>query len=428
MKDYYELLGVPPTATADEIKRAYRQLALKYHPDKNQGDKQSETLFKQLKEAYETLSDSETRKAYDFELSRTTTSDNESKQTNQTPYQKVTPLTFLYIFKEIEKQIIGVDVSQINQRNLFDSINDLLTNNNVEFLVVRNDTNTNIKIIDTVLACCKPLGFAKHPVYGFLYVDKIHPKLAKLAGSDSETIKRIYKINKQQKYWSLWEKYKGVAIVGSIVILLVFVIIQNNNSSSNQYNRPPDGDLNSTFIDERPRSNAVPELTPEEKLELERQKLIVDGWTETRIDNGLMPSCYNFIPKRGVVDNYLEVHVGGGTDVAIKVMNIEDDRCIRYIFIWRGSVYRVKNIPEGRYYLKIAYGKDWFSKIIDGKCVGRFLQNPMYEKGIDIIDFNLQQLADGYIVPSFQLKLDVIASNTMNTFDSQSISELEFNK
>lgn len=428
MKDYYKILGLPPTATADEIKKAYRQLALKYHPDRNQGDKQSENLFKQITEAYEILSDSDSRKSYDYESRRTTTSDNDRKQTSQTSYEKVTPLTFLNIFKEIEKKIIGVDASRINQRNLFDSINDLLTDKNVEFLIQSNDTQTNIKIIETVLACCKPLGFAKHPVYGFLYVDKIHPKLAKLAGSDNETIKRIYKENKEQKYSSLWDKYKGVAIVGALVIFLVILISQNNNSSSNQYNRPSDGDLNSTFIDEKPKLNSLPELTPEEKLEQERQKLIVDGWRETEIDNGLLPSCYNFTPKKGTIDNYLEVHVGGGTDVAIKVMNIENDRCIRYVFINRGSTYRIRNIPEGRYYLKIAYGKDWFSKAIDGKCIGRFLQNPMYEKGDDTMDFNLQQLADGYNVPSFQLKLDVIASNTMNTFDSQNISEIEFNK
>jgi len=428
MKDYYRILGVQPTATADEIKKAYRQLALKYHPDRNQGDKLSETLFKQITEAYETLSDSDARKSYDYESWRAKTSDNDKQQSSRTTSDKVTPLTFLNIFKEIEKKLIGVDASRINQRNLFDSIHDLLTDKNVEFLIQSNDTSTNIKIIDTVLACCKPLGFAKHPVQGFFYVDKIHHKLAKLAGSDNETIKRIYKVNKEQKYLSLWDKYKGVAIVGTIVIILVVLISQNNNSSSTQYNRPTDGDLNSTFIDEKPKLNSIPELTPEERLEQERQKLIVDGWTETEIDNGLLPSCYNFTPKKGAIDNYLEVHVGGGTDVAIKVMNIANDRCIRYVFINRGSTYRIKNIPEGRYYLKIAYGKDWFSKAIDGKCIGRFLQNPMYERGEDIMNFNLQQLADGYNVPSFQLKLDVIASNTMNTFDSQNISEIEFNK
>lgn len=427
MKDYYKLLGVPPTATADEIKKAYRQLALKYHPDRNQGDKQSETLFKQITEAYEVLSDTDARKSYDYELNRSATADNNRKQSSQATYEKVTPLTFLNIFKEIEKQVIGVDASRINQRNLFDSINDLLTDKNIEFLIQCNDTNINIKIVDTVLACCKPLAFEKHPVYAFFYVDKIHAKLAKLAGSDNEAIKRIYKINKEQKYWNLWDKYKGVTIVGAIVIFFVVLINLNDNSSSNQNNRPSDGDLNNTFVEEKPKSNSIPKLTPEERLEQERQKLIVEGWRETEINNGLLPSCYNFTPKKGTVDNYLEVHVGGGTDVVIKVMNSANDRCIRYVFVNRGSTYQIKNIPEGRYYLKIAYGKDWFSKAVAGKCIGRFLQNPMYEKGDDIMDFNLQELADGYNVPSFQLQLDVIASTTMNTFDSQNISETEFN-
>jgi hypothetical protein len=52
----------------------------------------------------------------------------------------------------------------------------------------------------------------------------------------------------------------------------------------------------------------------------------------------------------------------------------------------------------------------------------------MYEKGSDIMDFNLQYTDRGYSIPSFQLKLDVIASATMNTFNSQNISETEFNQ
>ncbi len=426
MKDYYRVLGVQPTATADEIKKAYRQLALKYHPDKNQGDKQSETLFKQITEAYEILSDTESRNSYDFEFNKTASADR--KQTSQTQYEKVTPLTFLNIFQDIERKISGIDGSRINQRNLFDSINDLLTDKNIAFLIQSNDPKTNIRIIETVLLCCKPLGYDKHPVESFFYVDRIHPKLAKLAGSDNETIKRIFKINKEQKYLSLWDSYKGAAVLIGLVIVAVVIFSQNDSSSSNKYNRPSDGDLNSTFIEDKPKSLTTPELTPEEKLEQERQKLIIDGWKETEINNGLLPSCYNFIPKKGTVDNFLEVQVGGGTDVAIKVMNLANERCIRYVFINRGSTYRIKNIPEGRYYLKIAYGKDWFSKAVDGKCIGRFLQFPFYEKGDDIMDFNLQQLADGYNVPSFQLKLDVIASTTMNTFDTQKISETEFNK
>jgi molecular chaperone DnaJ len=64
-RDYYEILGVGRSATEDEIKKAYRALALKHHPDRNQGDKESEEKFKEAAEAYEILRDPEKRQLYD---------------------------------------------------------------------------------------------------------------------------------------------------------------------------------------------------------------------------------------------------------------------------------------------------------------------------------------------------------------------------
>lgn len=64
-KDYYTILGVSKSATQDELKKAYRKLVTKYHPDKNQGDAVAEEKFKELQEAYEVLKDPEKRKWYD---------------------------------------------------------------------------------------------------------------------------------------------------------------------------------------------------------------------------------------------------------------------------------------------------------------------------------------------------------------------------
>ncbi len=66
MEDYYETLGISRNATLEEIKTAYRRLALKYHPDKNPGDKTAEERFKQLSEAYQVLADTEKRQLYDL--------------------------------------------------------------------------------------------------------------------------------------------------------------------------------------------------------------------------------------------------------------------------------------------------------------------------------------------------------------------------
>ena len=64
-RDYYEVLGVARDATADQIKSAYRKLAMKYHPDRNPGDKAAEEKFKEAAEAYDVLHDTEKRQRYD---------------------------------------------------------------------------------------------------------------------------------------------------------------------------------------------------------------------------------------------------------------------------------------------------------------------------------------------------------------------------
>lgn len=67
-KNYYDVLGVDKKATPDQIKSAYRKLAMKYHPDRNQGNEEAAERFKEINEAHETLSDEQKRAAYDYEL------------------------------------------------------------------------------------------------------------------------------------------------------------------------------------------------------------------------------------------------------------------------------------------------------------------------------------------------------------------------
>src|ERR1044072_4385877 len=64
-RDYYEVLGVGKSASADEIKKSYRKVAMQFHPDRNPGDKAAEEKFKEAAEAYEVLSDADKRAQYD---------------------------------------------------------------------------------------------------------------------------------------------------------------------------------------------------------------------------------------------------------------------------------------------------------------------------------------------------------------------------
>jgi hypothetical protein len=170
--------------------------------------------------------------------------------------------------------------------------------------------------------------------------------------------------------------------------------------------------------------------TPETAYQSEKNKLINEGWIEKKLANGRMSSCYNVVSRTADIDNYLEIYVGGNTDVAVKIMNYSTNICIRYVYVNSNTSYRVRNIPQGRYYLKIAYGKEWYSKIENGQCTGRFLRSPLYKKGDDILDYNMKYdyVNDGYDVPSYSVKFDIISSNRDNEFDTKNITEDEFNR
>lgn len=172
--------------------------------------------------------------------------------------------------------------------------------------------------------------------------------------------------------------------------------------------------------------------------------LIIDsysGWEEKNYISGITPDCENVIPKYDYeIENYLRINVGLGTDVVVKLIehNETKDECIRVVYVRSGDVFEIKNIPQGEYYLKIAYGKDIRKKIIDNICYVKFMKNAKYEKSKEFLNFSLvkkpnkkigNEIYENWEVPSFELFLDIIETTyTNNTFKSSDISEEEFNK
>jgi curved DNA-binding protein CbpA len=85
MKDYYYILGLKPSAATEDVKKAYRKLSLKFHPDKNDGDEFFTERFKEIQEAYSILIDSSKRQNYDNAKSRNTSTGYQNSGTNYTP-------------------------------------------------------------------------------------------------------------------------------------------------------------------------------------------------------------------------------------------------------------------------------------------------------------------------------------------------------
>lgn len=146
------------------------------------------------------------------------------------------------------------------------------------------------------------------------------------------------------------------------------------------------------------------------------------------VSNGELIGCSEIKPiYNRNIDNKLLITVGSNASVAVKLIDKANEKCIRYVFINKNTTYSIRNIPEGKYYLKIAYGNDWSIMNKQPNCTGKFTKNTLFEKGNETLDYNLIYSGNNYQVPSFSLKLDVKISETnMNNFNTDKISENEF--
>lgn len=117
MKSYYEVLGIEKTATADEIKKAYRSLAFKYHPDRNPGDTVAEEKFKEISAAYDVLGDETKRRNYDLTGQTESYSNNYNTYNRSSTYQNGNPFTDEETFWEWFSNAQGYNYNTQNYDN-----------------------------------------------------------------------------------------------------------------------------------------------------------------------------------------------------------------------------------------------------------------------------------------------------------------------
>jgi hypothetical protein len=155
-----------------------------------------------------------------------------------------------------------------------------------------------------------------------------------------------------------------------------------------------------------------------------------DDWEEVSYNTGDKPNCISSTEKFDYkMENFLKILIGRNTNVIVKVHNTVTDECIRCVFINAGETFEIKNIPEGIYYLKIAFGNFWMQKNSAGqKCDGKFQQEVYYKKGDKLLDFNTVKTEKGIKIPNFELKLEIFKKNKKNEYKSSQITEEEFFK
>lgn len=209
-KDYYDILHVHPKASHEEIKRSYRKLALKFHPDKTNNDHLASLHFKEIKEAYEILSNQRKREAYNYERFFKATP---PKTTSD--IHRISPEWILNEATELRKKVQATDPFRINADSLFNQIKVLLSEYNLLVLKHDNKTTVNEKIVDQLLAATKPLPES--------LFSKATALLTKVAQGDNLLVEKIEAEMKVRRWKYFWQKYKIVAVV-LIAIILCWLI------------------------------------------------------------------------------------------------------------------------------------------------------------------------------------------------------------
>lgn len=212
-KDYYKILEVSPNATSVDIKKSYRRLALRYHPDKNFGNALYEAKFKEIHEAYRVLTDLKQRQEYNYQRSR-------QAYTEKKKPPPVTPQSILAQTIDFRKKISTLDPDRMNKLALYQQIQHLLARSNIQVLQQCNDPKLSKRVVEEVFFCCRYLPFP--------HVERICFQLTALAGTDNMMYRRIYNYSKEARLRSYWEKYKLLAaLVIAVFICLAIYFISN---------------------------------------------------------------------------------------------------------------------------------------------------------------------------------------------------------
>lgn len=210
MKDYYKTLNIPVNASPTDIKKAYRVLAMRFHPDKNAGDKYAEAFFKELQEAYSVLSKPHERRVY-----------TQKRFYNHASSQKfesngaLTPVHFLEECKQLETYVRSLDFFRMDKIGLHDHIIKLLAPSSIHMLERFGEISTNDKIVEAILSSIQPLPWA--------LAKNVTGVLLKIESKSAQTSENITAFMKKKKQEALWERYQIPILIVVTLFICVFI-------------------------------------------------------------------------------------------------------------------------------------------------------------------------------------------------------------
>jgi len=211
MKDHYKTLGIPPSATQQDVKKAYRSLAFKYHPDKNNGSQLAEAQFRAVQEAYEVLGDTYKRSIYDDERWLSGMGKNDRHQ------EPVTPTWLLKICRELNASLAIMDRHRMSQGALQAYILLILSDPHLGVLQQYNDVTTNKAIVDELLQAAQWLEAG--------YLPDIAERLQILSADNDSQVEYIKEVAKNRIQKAQQEKLYPYFVLAITLLLCLFMYL-----------------------------------------------------------------------------------------------------------------------------------------------------------------------------------------------------------
>jgi molecular chaperone DnaJ len=210
LKDYYRILQVEPVASPQEIKKSFRRLALKFHPDKNAGDHLAEAQFKEIQEAYEVLSDPHQRREYNYKRWHLRSLGKSYTE------RALTPAAILEECKALKSYIDSMSIFRIDYDAVSQHIRQLITPSAIAILQQFNDPQIDHEIIQTLLKAAHPL-----PLRYFVPITELLLQIS----ADEEVRMMVNRHKREKKWHEKWDTYKWIVMV-IITTFLIWLMIE----------------------------------------------------------------------------------------------------------------------------------------------------------------------------------------------------------
>ena len=322
-KNYYIILGVKSTANSDEIKSAYRELAKKYHPDKNQGNKAAEDYFKEIQQAYSVLSNPEKRKKYDLGFSNGNTYAQQRSYSSSTQY---TGNAYQYAQQQAQAK-------QQQQRP---------------------------------------------------------PQQRPPQKSDNS------------------ESFQIIVSVGIALILLYFIISYSTDKPQNATSISKEDSVKITGLFKQADKIAAP------------------AEEEPQINN--YDSPYSDLFGKEVYDdvskNNITIYNSGASEAVVCLVDKASEKTIRNQYMGSGATFKMNEVPDGDYFLKVYFGNDWDkNKIFAGsKIKGGFKTEKGFSElntGKDALKMKREKAGAGHSFSSYEISITPDATENVKEISAQ---------